>query len=562
MKALRDYQEHACDAYWDYIHGGGSAGLLVLATGTGKSLIQAAICRDTIMAYPGTRILCLVHTRELVRQNAQEMLRIWPGAPVGINSAGLRRRDWHSQILFASIQSVFRKPEMIGAVHLLIIDETHLVPHLNKKNSEGGMFRSFITSLLAVNPRMKILGMTATPFRLDTGRLDEGKGKIFERVLFEYGIDKGIEDGFLCPLLSKVSDTQIDTSNVKTRGGEFIQGQLEQAAMDKAVTKGAISEILEAGRSRQKWMLFCVGIEHAHAVAAELLRQNISCHVITSLTKSHDRTAWIDDFSKGRVRALVNVSVLTTGFNVPGVDLIALLRPTKSPGLAIQMIGRGTRPIYADGFGLETVEDRKLAIASSVKPNCLVLDFAGILKTHGPVDRMGVRKPDKDFEEKEGVVPVKICPNCNANIPISYATCPYCEHVFPIEPRESKIANQADKESPILSSQAIDPKWVKVSDWQFSISSKDGKPPYLRIAYRFSFTGTVNEFLCFDHGGYAAIKARRRWIELNGGRAAWVPQCTQEAFEHCDQLHRPDEIMIVREGKYWTVRLSRMLEAA
>jgi DNA repair protein RadD len=160
---------------------------------------------DIAARFGDFRALVLVHVRELVEQNFSHLLRVWPSAPVGINSAGLGRRDWRAPIVLANIQSVWCSPQRLGRRDLLIIDESHLVPHAG-----DGMYRSLIEGLRALEPAMRVCGFTATPFRLDSGRLDRGDGKIFDDVVLEYGIAEGIRDGWLAPLTSKGTAAIID----------------------------------------------------------------------------------------------------------------------------------------------------------------------------------------------------------------------------------------------------------------------------------------------------------------------------------------------------------------
>ena len=154
--------------------------------------------------------------------------------PVGINSAGIGQREWDAPIIFAGVQSVWRNAARLGPRHLVLIDEAHLVPH-----DGDGMYRSLLAELRALAPAdgMRIAGFSATPFRLDSGRLDEGEGKIFDDVVFDYGIGQGIRDGWLSPLTSKATGTEINISGVGRRGGEFIAGELERAADDNAADR-------------------------------------------------------------------------------------------------------------------------------------------------------------------------------------------------------------------------------------------------------------------------------------------------------------------------------------
>ncbi len=533
MKPLRDYQRAACEAFYDHIHEGGKTSLIELATGLGKSLVAATITKELIDAYVTPRVLYVTHTRELVQQSFQEMIGLWPQAPAGINSAGLGRRDWQSQIIFSGIQSIYRHTGILGPVDLVIVDECQLIPR-----AAQGMYHQLFASLRERKPKMRVLGLTATPFRLDSGRLDSGDDALFEKTVYKYGIAEGVQDGYLSPLVSKAMTAEIDTSKVHTRAGEFVNAELEAAAMAGANVPGAVDEILAYGEDRRAWLIFCVSIKHAEAVAAEMKRRGVGCGVVTSETPKRQRDDLVSAFSRGDLRALANVNVLSIGFNVPHVDLIALLRPTQSPGLAIQQIGRGTR--LAPG-----------------KQDCLVLDFGRILKTHGPIDRM---EPPERKKRKKGEralpEPIKICPYCNAIMRLGDAVCDQCGKAYPRQPHEVKHDATADGESVILSTQ-VAPCWVPVTKWRITLhqARKEGQDsrPCLRITYLCGVSGIVNEFLPFEAGKAARAIAGRRWVELCGNQLSFVPQTAQEAFERSRELRRPARISIIKDGRYFRV---------
>ena len=220
--------------------------LLSLATATGKVLLIAWLIRDAISKYPNVRVLCLVHVQELIEQNVKHLLALWPDAPLGINCAALGRRDWDQQIIFASIQTVFRSPERLGRRHLVLIDECHLVPH-----DGDGMYRTTLERAARGAPEHVGVRFLATPFRLDSGYLTEGDDKIFDEVIFDYDIGRGIADGWLSPLSSKATKTTIDVRDVGRRGGEFIAGELEAAADHDAIDRRRLRRDRRARRRAQ-----------------------------------------------------------------------------------------------------------------------------------------------------------------------------------------------------------------------------------------------------------------------------------------------------------------------
>ena len=400
---LRPYQQDALLALFAYWRSGGGNPLLALATGTGKSVIIAFLLKQLLSDYPKMRVLITAPNRELIDQDIKELKKVWPDAPIGINCEGLGLRDTDAQILFVTINSIYRNPEAIGPRELVVVDEAHLIPH-----HDQGMYRTTLTALRGLVPDLRVVGLTATPYRLDHGHLCEGEGHIFDSVVYEYTIAQGIRDGFLSPLSSKATKTVIDVSNVGKRSGEFIAEQLEAVASELDVVNGACHEISSHAGHRRSWLVFCVGAMHAELVRDALRAGGIDAEMVLGETPSDERIRIIEDFRAGRLTCIVSVMVLSYGFNVPFVDLIALLRPTCSTGLYVQQVGRGTRK--TDG-----------------KTHCRVLDFAGNVRRFGPVDdpRVATRRGSN------GEAPTKTCPECDEIVALAAAERPGCGYQFP-----------------------------------------------------------------------------------------------------------------------------------
>ena len=269
---LRPYQRQALDALYAYWQKGGVNGLVVLPTGAGKSLILASICQEILTQYPSLRIAIVTHVRELISQNYKELIALWPAAPAGIYSAGLNKRDRHNQILLMGIQSVYNKVPQLGGFDILLIDEAHLI-----SRNQATMYGAFINALRAVTHDMRMVGTTATGFRLDSGSLTYGKGRLFDKVVYDAKVTNLIEQGYLSPLLSKATLTTFDISGVKKAGGEFIPGQLEVAVDKDWITRSAAEEIARLGADRKSWLAFCSGVEHANHMRNAICAQGVSC---------------------------------------------------------------------------------------------------------------------------------------------------------------------------------------------------------------------------------------------------------------------------------------------
>ena len=473
--------------------------------------------------WPDERFVILTHVRELISQNFAELIRLWPEAPAGIYSAGLNRRDAQAQILFAGIQSVHRKASTIRHADLVLVDESHLIPA-----RADTTYRRFLGDLTRINPNLKIIGLTATPYRLDSGMLHVGPDALFDEIAFEVSVRELIDQGYLAPLINKQTSTQLDVSGVGTRGGEFIAGQLEAAVDHDPITQSAIDEVVVYGQDRRSWLLFCAGVDHAGHVCDAVRARGVSCATIFGHTPKADRDRIVAAFKRGEIQALASMGVLTTGFNAPAVELIAMLRPTKSTGLYVQMAGRGTR--LAPG-----------------KENCLVLDFAGNVARHGPIDL--VKPKDKTNGEGDGEAPTKVCPACHTINPAAARQCLACPYLFP--PREVSIDATASL-LPIMS--PVRPEWVDVSAVTYHRHDKPGKPPSLKVHYHCGLL-RHQEWVCLEHEGYPRQKAVSWWRQRAHNDD--VPTSVDEALVRADELRQPLQIAVRPNGRFTEVAYAR-----
>lgn len=524
MIQLRPYQRAALDGLYDWFRQNQAGNpLLVLPTGAGKAILIAALIQEALAAWPKTRILMITHVRELISQNAQKLISIWPQAPIGIHSAGLRRKDVYHPIIFAGIQSVWQKAMHLGHFDLILIDEVHLVSHKSE-----GTYRAFLADCQRINPRVRVIGLTATPFRTGHGSIMHGDGALFHGVAYQVRMLDLIAQGYLAPLVSKRMSTQIDVSSVQIKQGEYVAAQLERAADQEAVTQGALDECEQYGANRKKWLVFCAGVSHAEHVAAAMSARGIPTGCITGKTAAGERDALIARYRNGQLRALTSMGVLTTGFDVPDTDLLALLRPTQSPGLYVQMVGRGSR--IAPG-----------------KTDCLVLDFAGNAMRHGPVDQIEAWTPRPS--ERGGDAPSKACPNCETIVGASVRECPSCGHQFPFDEKPKHQAQASD--APILSSD-ISPQIERhaVSSVSYKFwPGRDGKSPTLRVDYFGPLMRVASEWICFEHQGYPRNKAVAWWAQRAPGTP--IPSTVDEAEERAPrELRVPNAILVNVRPKF------------
>lgn len=536
MAELRDYQRAAIDGVYSWFERSSGNPLVVVPTGGGKSVIAAEFIREIMVEAPGERILVVTHVKELVEQNHAALLRSWPEGllRVGINSAAMRRRDTRSSVLFASVQSVYRSAAALGHFDLVLVDEAHLIPP-----SGFGMYQTLLGNLRTINPQVKLIGLTATPYRTDTGSLDKGDDRLFHGIAYECDIVALIEAGWLSPVTNQGVKEEIDTTGVAHRGGEFVAGELEVAAMRDGIVPRSIEELMSRAAGRRSWLLFACGIEHAKEIASELAARDVVVETVFGHTKPAERDRIIAAFRAGEITAIVNVGVLTTGFDAPNVDLIALMRPTESPGLYVQMVGRGLR--RAEG-----------------KTDCLVLDFAGNVMRHGPIDRVRPRQPGKPSEDYE--VPMKKCPECLLLVHTSTSICPKCDYQFPATRGKPNHDVNPDETNMLLAGrQPAIQRWDVVRRIAGE-HNKPGKPVSMRVTYLCGYKREVSEWICFEHEGFARRKAEQWWRKMGGQEP--VPETVDLALVRMsiNELKNAISVTVDTTGEYPQLKNVRLDE--
>lgn len=496
---LRPYQHEAVAAVYEHLRTRDDNPCVVIPTGGGKTPVIATICRDAVGLWNG-RVVILAHVKELLEQAADKLRTIAPDVPLGIFSAGLKRKDLGYAVTVAGIQSIWKRACDLGPVDLIIVDEAHMVPA-----EDDGMYRQFLADARTVNPNVRIIGLTATPYRMKSGSICAPEN-ILNHVCYEIGVRELIVQGFLSPLKTKAGSQKPDTSGLHVRAGEFVAAEVEDLMDQAGLVEGACAEIAEHTRDRRATLVFSSGIRHGeHIVEVLKSKHGIECGFVSGDTPDGVRASILSRFRAGDLRYLCNVNVLTTGFDAPHIDCVALVRPTMSPGLYYQMVGRGFR-------------------LHPGKADCLVLDFGGNVLRHGPVDAVRISIDDRG----EGEAPAKECPACHALIAAGYQTCPECGHQFP-EPTRRKHEATASTEG-ILSGQTSRSE-KRVSDTSYHVHYKrddPSAPPTMRVEYRLGFNTWQREWVCFEHTGYARQKAEAWWRARSREP---VPATVEEAVE-------------------------------
>uniref|UniRef100_A0AAU6W1G7 DNA/RNA helicase protein n=1 Tax=Pseudomonas phage Pavpe01 TaxID=3138545 RepID=A0AAU6W1G7_9VIRU len=539
---FRWYQDEAINSIHDYFVGGGDGNPVVaLPTGTGKSVVIGGFTQRVFETWPWQRFLVLTHVKELIEQNANKLSQIWPAAPIGVYSAGLRAKDTAQPIIFGGVGSVVNNVAAFGHRDLVLIDECHLL-----SNNDSSMYQKIISHLKLINPYVKVVGFTATPYRMKHGMItDDG---LFTDICYDMtdieGFNRLLAEGFLCPPISKPTHTEFDVSSVGMHGGEFAQGQLERAVDVSEITYKCVAEMVEKGHDRHSWLVFASGISHAEHVAETLQAFGINAAAVHSKLPTAVRDERIAAFKAGKLRCIVNNGVLTTGFDHPPVDLIAVMRPTMSPGLWVQMLGRGTRP-----YNWMNPGDVDPFAFPYVKYNCLVLDFAGNTRRLGPInDPVIPKKPGKGG----GDAPVRICDNCGCYNHASARWCggsPFptpsgCGHEFTFEPKLFAGASDA----PLLRSDQPEVEYFDVQKVIYSLHQKEGSPDMMKVSY-FCGIRMFKEFVCLEHNGFAGKRARDWWRSRTGYDGDQFPTAIQ-AVDWSHNLRIPAKVRVWVNKKY------------
>ena len=477
----REYQRDAVTSIFDYFAENSGNPLVALPTGTGKAVIISLFLQEAYKLWPRQKILVLTHVKELISQNYEKLLWLWPNAPAGVYSAGLKQRDTLSRIVFGGIASVAKNPQQFGHVDLIIIDEAHLV-----SPAASAQYNQFIATAKEINPLLKVIGLTATPFRLGQGMLTDGG--LFTDICFDMtsfsAFNKLVTDGYICSLITRRPKVVLDVSGLHLQAGEYKQKEVELAFSLQEITRVAVDDIIDKGSARKHILVFATSIEHAEEIVELFSFRGIDAGIVHSKMPDKQRDASLADFKSGEYRVMVNMGVLTTGFDFPELDLIAVLRATTSPALWVQIIGRGTR--VAQG-----------------KENCLVLDYGGNIERLGPInDPVIPRKKG----EGTGAAPVKLCMSCDTYNHISARECTFCGDAFSFAVKIDLHAATADI---VKADNHVVEEFI-VDHCTYARHRKSGRPDSVKVTYHCG-TRYFYEFVCLEHQQEARRMSEKWW---------------------------------------------------
>lgn len=530
------FQQESIEALFEYFtNKKGRCPLIGLPTGTGKSVVIAWFIYLVLRSWPSQRVLMLTHVKELISQNAKRLLEVWPQAPVGIYSSGLNKRDIAQPIIYGGIQSLYKRIGILGRRDVLIIDEAHLL-----SPEEDAMYAVAIKALRILNPDLIIIGLSATLFRMGMGELTNGD--IFDGVAYDMtdmkGFNRLIVEGFLAPLYPKKTHTEYDTRGLGLTGGEFNKKQLEESVDKLDLTVKVLDELVYFGQDRHKWLVFASGVNHAEHIS-ELLntRYKIPSVAIHSKVGASVRAERLKGYENDTYRCAVNNNVLTVGYDHPPINYIGMMRSTMSPGLWVQMAGRGTRISRPTG-----------------KTDTLLMDFAGNARRLGPIN--DPKKPNPKGKGG-GDAPVRICEACGIYNHASARECFACGHIFTFKEKLYQTA-QTDEiirtDEPVIESFEVH----RVLYARY-VSKKDGAKPCVRVTYICGIKPFA-EYIHFDQPGKLGHEARD-WFRLRMPFEPPTPvtctpyeTATDAALTCTSQFRRPRIIRVHTNTQYPSIQ--------
>ena len=550
---LRYYQEEAVDETLKWLDTQPTYPLIVLPTGSGKTIVFTTIIKQLFERDPDCRILILAHRQELISQAKDKLLSVWSSAPCGILAAGLKEFDDVSPVVIASRDTLATPKRLENTTHFdyIIVDEAHHVG-LEKASRYQKIFNHFNA---AQHYAPKIFGVTATPYRMGQGFIYGLGDEFFGGVSYQIGIPRLIKDGYLCRLSAfKVNDKAVidaSTARVKFKGGDYRESDLEKLAMEDQVMLAIIADWIDKAYSkgRLSTVFFCVTVAHANKMCLLLQNAGIEAAVVTANTPNDERADILERFENGVIHALCNVAVLTEGWDAPRTDCIALLRPTKSLGLYVQICGRGMR----------TWGDKK---------DCLLLDYGENMNRHGCIDK--ARPNTRSDEEPKIWICAEITPAGQPCLAINDWIDKKCIECGADKPKmgyapprgEPDIAKErVAAQGSVLSDETdLNIKEVeKIKEVEFARAekkkSKSGNE-YLNVTFKL-----VDEFwpqnmpFMIGMNGPAGIIAKKKWkaCAANGTPVPYTIERGEELINDEGCFDHIKRITVRKEGRYWNV---------
>ncbi len=508
---LRDYQQAAVDTIANWCKYKDTPCIVDMATGSGKTHVINALIEHFYKL--GQRVCLLAHRKELLEQSGGKIT-----VPFGYYSASIGEKDTASQIIVGGVQSIYNKE--FDKFDVIICDEAHHMPNASEEaieEGEAGQYWQFIKK----HQPCKLIGLTATPFRLKGGKLGWGD------IIYEAKYPLLLESGYLVALTNKVKDTP-DLEGVKLVAGEYNESLLSHVMEDPRLIDAAVKNIISYGQGRISILIFCVTVNHAKILTEAMKSNGLASAVLHGETAKGEREKTLEDFKSGRLHHLINCEILLEGFDATNIDMIVCLRPTKSKALWEQMLGRGVR--LHEG-----------------KTDCFILDMAGNLMEHGGLGTPFFEKTKKEAQKEKG----RICPSCETYCAPRAKECPDCGYIFPREdPTKVSHSQTAD----IQNSAAFTPleHYVVKNTIYREHTNKEGKKS-LRVDYVCNTRyGSISEWLSPHNASeYARGKAYQFFKERGWSAYGGIENYSMEdLLFHAATLKTPSSITVDHSAKF------------
>jgi len=541
---LRPYQLRTLDTAWDALQFKHNV-LLVAPCAAGKTILFSKLIQRLLRENPAFRAMVLTDREILVTQSRDKLASVAPelAENIGIVCASVTTtKALDRRVTIASRQTLINNLDAFPPVQLVIVDECHLMALPTEDDHEPDQFAIIINRLRDYNPNLRLLGCTASPYRLNTGYIFGSENRpgslpYFDQIDAQITTAELLAGGYIAPLVGRAEandDFASDLANVGTVAGEFNIGQLSSMMCKATHVQSCVDAWKKYASDRKKTLVFCCTIEHAEAVAAAFNDAGIPAAAIHSKLSPLDEQIRFAALEQGTMRVFTSVAKLTTGLDITDLDAGIFARPTKSTALYLQIVGRFQR--LAEG-----------------KENALILDLVGATTGFGTdMDNLRVAVPR--WAEGEGEPITKICPGenidgtvCGKSVHAAMRYCPHCGFAFPFEeaveaelPGLKKIEfNKKDQPEPYD---------VAHVDYDIHESKKSGKF-LIKVTYRCGLNLFFNEWICLPdfYKGYAVAKAEAWWAERTDED---FPSSVEEFIFLSDCLAKPLQVLVAEDGKY------------
>ena len=519
MKELRQYQKDAINAIINHYNTTDDKNKIIVAmpTGTGKSLVIAEYINLLTQWFPDVRILMITHKMELIWQNKQQLNERAPNINIGVYSASLNSKQI-TNVTFAGIDSIYRAIAKFGIIDYVLIDECHLV-----SDDVNTMYSKVLSYLFDLNKDMKLIGFTATPWRMKDGALVDTRwwDKVVYNLCSKNSFVDMINNGYLCELIPFAQPLEYKVDGIKTTANDFNLKELQERVDTSSYTVPIVKDFLEKIKVNncKKTIIFSSGLDHSQHIKNEIEKYGYSAVIVDSKLNYDLRIYNIERFKQGGVDFLINYNVLTTGFDCPNIDCIVIMRPTKSSVLWVQALGRGTRP----------APDKKY---------CMVLDYGGNTKRLGTINDPFIPKKNEKKSKGMGRQPIKECKKCGAINHLSAKQCVFCGEEFPVH---TNLTINSSKEELISKENFSIDKFNVLRFFGEAYTSKSGRKMF-RIAFDIGTT-IYYEYLDVLGTGYSYHKAKEIWGSFTN---IPLPNTIEECVELEDKgvLNAPSKIRV------------------